>query len=764
MMRLLLLTFVALASATPTFAEPLRIISGDHAAFSRIVLPLPEDVEWTIERDEQTLTVAYSGHSDGFDESLVFQKIQKTRVVATSSTPSTLTVSFICDCGVSAFATGNGYLAIDIADPGFAITNPVPIESTQNRQAEARTANDQGKGATFGFSLPWIGTSQPHLDSAFATDNGQRRSISEMARVQADRDDNRNLAISILERARTQLTSEISIAASSGLLIPDDNPSFDRTDVSGNTDEPDPVFDNGSEERSATQSGNIRFSTSLDVTNAQVDREDLSSASGFVCPSDEDFAIENWAGSTGFNGAIGELRAQLYVEFDKLDHAVAEKLARAYVHYGFGAEAIAILKLDPRLFAANEPISVIAEIMENGSLQKSSTVDSHIDCDSDVALWALLSRIEHDSPTRFNESAALRAANKLPKHLRLFIAPLLSDRFLMNHDSVNAAKAMRSIDRLPEALRPEGQLAQANLSLENGEIEEGEDYLLQVVASGSMQSPEALVRLVESRLKQQEPISFETAALVRAYAQEYRGSELGDRLQNAQILALAKSGQFDHAFSLLKELHDGGHQDLKAIVLAELTSTANAITFLDHVLRQPLEGLADLEKDIQNHVVRRLNSLGFPSQAQRILTASIGSGSQVNDLVLVAEVALALHQPLQAEAALSGLEGAEAITLRARAFEMSGLHDEAHELYQRQGAESDAVVSAWLSDRWDHLIPEEDSRYGPISAIARRELEPIPNADGMLAHAKLALEESADLRGVISSLLADSAGSLTVSE
>lgn len=744
--------------ANSVLANPLPVLSGDHDGFTRIVLQLPSDVSWSADRIGQTVTITYSGYVDGFDDALVFEKILRTRVQSVSSTDSTFAISFGCNCDVAAFETGNGYLAIDVADPGLAVAElvpdsegPLPIipaaPEVRPEVFERRVEN---------LPLPWVGSNGSTIAleglasvGLLVPGDASNGAVPPLVQEEA--------ANAVLKDAQERLGEEVADAASRGLLTP--NRTQITVQTSGTAErgltisEEDTVSD---QEVHDSLPNNIRFSTSLDVLNTGGQGQRLSNTSGKICPADDAFAVEDWAEPGSFHATIGTYRRKLYGEFDSLDHNFAEKLAKAYVYFGFGAEALAVLHLDREVLTNNNSIAAIAEILELNHLRKPAQMEAYVDCSSNVALWAILSQRNHASDANYDSAAALRALNELPIHLRQVIAPVLSDRFLMHSDNANAAAALRSIERLPEPVRPDGQLAQANLSLKEGDTQNGENRLEEVLKSNTESSPEALVKLVKSRLEQNKPVSLATASLVEAYAIEYRGSEMGHQLQEARVLALVKSGQFDEAFAAMDEVTPKNAkartQGLRATVLAELAATASDIVFLEYTFQQPDQVLSVLESETRNKFARRMLELGFASEANQIMI-SVGGALKTDDRLLLAEIELALGEPMRAQSTLVGIDSNAASDIRAKANELAGLHKEAHEIYVREGAQQQAQDAAWLSNSWADLINDGDPRFGGVAELAKHEIRPIDESEGMLNHSVRALEESSNAREVLNTFL-----------
>ena len=78
MIRLLLVLF---ALARPVSAEPMRVYSGEHGEFTRLVVELPAALDWTVGRTPKGYAFAVAGlKNPDYDLSGVLQKISRNRI------------------------------------------------------------------------------------------------------------------------------------------------------------------------------------------------------------------------------------------------------------------------------------------------------------------------------------------------------------------------------------------------------------------------------------------------------------------------------------------------------------------------------------------------------------------------------------------------------------------------------------------------------------------------------------------------------------
>ncbi|MEM6939015.1 MAG: hypothetical protein AAF943_01060 [Pseudomonadota bacterium] len=502
---------------------------------------------------------------------------------------------------------------------------------------------------------------------------------------------------------------------------------------------------------------NLRVTSSNDLPMLFQSGDREQSLTGQSCPTSQEVDLAAWADDRPFHVQIGIARQQLFAEFDRLDAAGALALTQIYLHYGFGAEALQILSLGGEIAQEKPYLYDIAHILEHGIAPEQNSIDGLLDCETDIALWAMLSNEELDTLNRVDARAALRALSRLPVHLRTFLAPALSQRLLSHGDTSAAAAALRNVERLPQPLQPAGKLAQAELALDRGDLSEGTNTLADVIDDNAIQSPEALIRLVETKLATNQPIDAETAGLIEAYAKELQTADIGPALRRAHVLALVKSNQFDLAFTAMRELgadaNDPDSIELRRQVTTEVVAAASDVVFLEHVFAQDLNDINALAPRPKLTLAERLLELGFPERVDAILQSVPQRPLNPARQMLAARAALDLKQPEAALLALDNMTDEASETLRAEAQLMAGAHSEAYELFQRINRPEQAVAAAWLADGATSQSLRDDPLFGPVLALSDLPYDISESPDGMLARTASALEESESARQALENLL-----------
>lgn len=731
-------------------AQPLPVRSGDHSGFSRVTVPVSSATTWQIHRHGSEIRLNLTNHADGFDTQSVFTRMKRNRIVAIEPSKDRLVLRLGCNCTAAAFSNG-GLLVLDIGDPNTLLAGKPVENKTPDPQRPVPPPLTERTATSRNPFLPWIGGGlRTTLQSAPPGTDLEAANPPIVALKQRSE---------MLSEMQEKLVTEIASASSLGLLTPDVKTNATGTSETDNTArQPAPTAGTLPQIQGA-KPGNLRITSSLDPAPASEDETQKNvTTSGVKCLPREAMKVDEWTDGTDFSNQVSITRNALYDERDRLDPEAAVKLAKLYVHFGFGAEALNTLKLAKDLASENAGIAMIATILDRGHLPSPNPLAGFADCAAPVSLWAILGFRRVPETAQINADAAMRALNDLPPHLRRFLAPELSDRFLHFGDRTAAAAALRSIERLPEPPTPGAALAQVDLSLRSGS--EARRTLEQVIATNSPQSPEALIKLVNQNLATDTQISQETAALVEAYAQELRGSEVGNRMREIQVYAFSQAAQFDAAFATLDALSPvispTEARKMRESVLVNISRHGEDSAFLERIFEQDQAELAQMSVTARIELAQRLMDLGFADQVQGLIATIPIRPRNVSRQLLEAQAALNLNQPFRAIAALVEMDGLDATTLRAQAMEMAGNYAEASVQFKEIDAPRAAQRTAWMSDEWQTLIPADTTGLGALAKVASNPPQVSPEIiTGPLARADAALAESESARTIIDALLRD---------
>ncbi|WP_299047530.1 hypothetical protein [uncultured Tateyamaria sp.] len=753
MKRFLPAIFLWFASAVVSNAAEITVRSGAHDGFARLVLDVPRETEWSVQQDTDQATISIADHAGGFDIASVFERIDQTYVRAVSSEAGTLNIAFNCKCAAEVFRSGASMIVVDI--------------SQTEGLAEVSTASE------ISFGLEFVGTTRLAFDPAekpptlnteaqtptidFAENSREPSTATPSADIAST---SRTADLESLRQAQEKLAERISFAATTGVLRPN-NQGIDLPGAEARPQINTQIFDSSvqlldDEVGIGPIGGNLRITSSNDVPSDGIDQIQASTTLGVRCIDPALVRVQDWGDDAGFAKSVSNLRRDLYSEFDVLNPEVATDLARLYLHFGFGAEARQILAMIDQPTQSTAPLASIADVMEFGSAKPDNYIESFLDCDSDVALWAILAKQDLQPSDTINSDAAIRSLSSLPLHLRRFVAPALSKKLLAYGDQDAAAAALRGLERTSEPLQSAGAMAKADIELAQGDVAVAQDRLKGIVESNDQQSAQALIRYVDTHLDAEVAIDDDVATLVEAYALEFRDDPLGQELRRTHVLALAKSEQFDAAFAALDRMRPSGNAGLadrlESPLIELLSKTADDATFLEHAFAAITSHPQDLSPQARSLLTERLIELGFLSEAEHLMTAS-GETLTPQHRLLRARISMGLSRPREALAFLGNLEGEVAERLRAQANAHAGEYGMAYTLFSEMNAGPDQLQSAWLSDDWLVLIEPTEPVLGPAVTVATSALDNSGDLNGMLGRTEDALDESANARDVIRQLL-----------
>ncbi|WP_415922552.1 tetratricopeptide repeat protein [Tateyamaria sp. SN6-1] len=746
-------------SATAS-AQEIVVRSGAHEGFSRLVIRVPDDLDWSLDKRVDGARFSIIGYEDGFDTSQIFDLIDRRFISAVSGADDHINLDFACECEVTSFVEQERFVVLDVAEkpsqrteltlpPIGPVFTTTPLQFGDNIRpstdlqigSEPDQENRSGLDAAM---LPGASSSGPIFAASNPNSRINEESVIRLADVQA------------------KLAHEVAIASTQGMLessvenalqnISTRQPQVDTrifdSSISGETD---------IEPMQASQSLNIRITSSSDfpdrITSAEI--ENISGGVGCISPAA--VAIESWGvAKLGLN-TVAQYRSRLFSEFDKLNENVALKLAQLYLYLGFGAEAKQVLSLDSDFASENIVLIEMAEILEYGFSPKGRYLHNFSDCDSAIALWGILSQASLNPATDVNIDAALQSINALPVHLRHFLAPELSNRLLEYGELSAAESALRSIDRAPIAANSKIKLAQAELESVKGNITAAQDILTEIISSNEEQSAEALIKFVNASLEKDKQFDESVATLVEAYAIEMRGTKIGAELHRTHVLALAKSGQFAAAFEVLDNMrrtHSPGTKAKMFTLLMEITArSAPDVVFLNHAF-QFVRGSVDLtDGGVKLSVAERLTTLGFSEVAEEAMLRSPTTPVSERAKKLAAQISLDLGRPSEAEAQLFGVNTEEAHRIRARARWLAQDYTAATELYSEIGEARTASDAAWLAGDWQGAAGSEQNPFATVTQVIEAQIDDTEDTDGMLGRFSNAVSESERARSVIRDLL-----------
>lgn len=739
--------------ALPAQAAPARVTSGEHGAFTRLVVAAGLPGDWALGRWEGGYEFRFPGLDDGYETAGVFDRLTGARLAGLQPGPraDALRIVLACDCHIAPFEVEPGVVALDIRDgpappdaPHEAVLD-VPVAAApptalapsaaprpDNPLADAWIARSLGQT---GGPVPADGASDPvgrpaanlaPVPSLPPAPSAEPLSPAFDPAPTASAPLLAGLPDPVLQPLRESLMHELSRGAARGVVqmaMPEDLAGIAPSAR-------DPV-------QARLGLGAL---PQVRVEAPAGAGPDLA-AEGVTCPADDRLEMEGWGDDRPVWEQISEARTGLTGEFDRPDPEAVARAVRFHLYIGFGQEALSLM----RAFETGSPDqplwSSMAHLLD-GMPDPAPAFAGLSACDGAAALWAVLGE-EEGAGKPANFPAVQRAFSALPAPLRQELGPRLIDRLV-------AAGADAAVEVVANAIRRPGNAESRDLALMNAELagnagrfEEAEAHLRPLLQDPGPGTPEAMVALIEGHAQRALPLPPETLVAIDSFAAERIGGPDSPGFQRAQILAQALTGNPVSAFAEARGV--GGVQ-------ADLWRLLSALGTDDDILTLAAIAPGDAPpaeaSEVAQTLAERFLTLGLPDQAQRWL-----GGSQRLDRLLAARVALARRDGLSATVLLQGIESAEADELRLAALLLSG-DDASIAAALRQGGraeEADAVLAR--SGDWEALGQGAQPHW---QAAASTMLPPVDTAppEGSLAEGAALVARAAQTRAAVLSLLA----------
>lgn len=780
----LVVTFMV---AVPAQAETIVARSGEHDGFSRLVMLLPDNANWSLTQAGKSATLKIDSPAAIIDTSQVFSRIPRTRLqsLRQNGAGNPLRIQLGCDCEIKSYVQKNGYLVIDIrdgkADETYSASSGVlplgimPGGSAYRFNLSPEQIQDARTGLDLAAAFAGRAVSAGHrLQTVFAQQAEEPESETQpivvlpgpLANLRQTEDPDQpevtlptvDLLLDMDETARTaavnaseqRLLQQIGRATNQGML---DLVMTEVTDGSA----PTSVAPTNTQDRPMSPLDHLAVTTAVDREMGLMPHQTQNSTSPNHCTRSRELAVYNWGGETSFADQIGPLRSALFKEFDRVDLDKVLTLARTYLYFGFGAEARTMLDMLPSGDTRGDKLLAMAVLMDGGDLPINHPFSGQQACDGDAAFWAALA--DGVLKSNANAEAIQQTLARMPVHLRVHLGPNVSTLFAKFGDQHMASAALRSVDRTGVEGVPDINLAQAAIAGMVGDTETVAEELKEELAERTENAPRALIDLITLSYNERKALSPDLPELVASYELEIRDSELGADLRHAEVVALSLTGSFKQAFAALGELseRDGpiAHTTAVEPVLTLLTERADDVTFLQYALIFAEEATATEAVPVADIMTRRLLDLGFAQQAQSMLMKMALEPKDDSRRLMMAEAALGLDLPHRALVELMGLDGPEANRLRAQALWRNGEFGRAGEYFLAEQEVDAAARGFWHSENLEAITSDDDGQFSQVAEVTAQLDAQVQDPEDMtpLAHARALVESSVGTRSRIEALL-----------
>jgi hypothetical protein len=741
-----------LLALTPSevLSQKINVRSGAHDGFTRLVLDAPSDTFWTLQHTTNGAKLILQNHSEGFDISRIFDRIDNTHISKVTSTSSELSLQFSCLCVANAFKANPTLIAVDISSK---ISDPAakfPTVYNSNFQGSV-SLSYESQATDKTKTMPKSHALKPYPEIKTFTASGENH-FSNMEYL----NDQRILYdINPYKNSEINLTKEFRKSIAIAPFINRKSPSSDRYSgeklplkrkIEGSENYQTKKYNN-----SLTSQGNVQITLHSKEFLQNNGTEEMD------CVNSNLLNFQDWDFESDMISEVTHLSRYIYSESGRVNPKQVSRLAQAYLNYGFGAEAIVIISLSNDLQRKDYALLGLANIIEHGHDKNNILSNILKDCDDDSSLWKILSSFNSNTLSEATIDSALFALNNLPVKLRRILAPQLSQRFLNAGSHEASAAALRIIELSEGNKSSATNLEMAKLYMKRGQPKLARKQLLEIVSANTTQSATALAHLVRFLIDEEDEIDGRTGLLIGAFATELRGDPIAGDLSRTHVLALAKSGNFSEAFNVLANekirYSIEAYAELRSELLNFLTWHEDDITFLQYATGHMGLSQSEISKETLLILAKRFLDLGFPSLSDEIFPQETEGNNLPEYSTIKLQTDLELSRPHTALAFLSKTEGEVSARLRAEVEMQSGNFTDAHLAYRNLDDLPNSQYAAWLSTEWSALIEEETPVFGVFAKMAKEKLGISPQERNFLNAAETALQESTDSREQVISTL-----------
>ena len=711
---LLILWIVCITSVpAPIEAQPIEttLRAGEHPDFTRLVISLPEGVEWRLQKEPAYVDLLFPKSKPRIDLSRTFERIPRSRLRAVEQIENGLRLLLNCACSIEKVNGIAGQLVLDIRSP----QSPEQAVETAVRplaRPDKLQRHDVAQNAGTRLAKVIRGKGNNPSSRAFSL-------ASEFAPMVEYTSKNQPIASTNdgHEKERTEdLLAAISNAIANDLL------SLDKAF------EPAPAgLEITISDTAMHHIGMLSSDTSNPVLRSEGQCE--SSVFSFMADwtADLDWEIQR------------EKFSKLYDPVDRLNSTAAESLLHEMLGLGLGAEARAILSLMPET-GYSDNIHNLTYLLDLEVPPDPDALTRYAECSDIDALWAFMSKPGESLGIPSLKNRIIRAAQSLSPKLRNHIGPTVIQH-LLRHGASDVAKLVQSLlDRTQS------------------------DKVLTVKPAVLMATPDAVARLGREQFldlsdrdflvmlenAQRRDLTLPANVLSHAIDRQFvlRRSDFGRSFSESTVKALAKGGQFNAAFRIANSGETGLNEKQRTALLSNvfetLAQSASDTVFVTSVFAQEPWSNAALPQKTRTDIGSRLATLGFTDTVALLETTARESGAR--DLTADESVGGTARNPAQADQQersapeeMASSSTSTNVPLVTATTEPSG----------PQSRKATLMQPASLSETEQRIAPRTDRN------TASQEMQ-----QGLLAQGRQSLESSEALRAQLQDLIGTSSATI----
>ncbi|SEM60400.1 hypothetical protein SAMN04488003_10274 [Loktanella fryxellensis] len=729
------LLIVMLLVGSAAMAQERLVRSGAHSNFTRLAIPIEKGEAWRFGRSPVGYALEISS-ADTLDLSGIYDRIGRDRIVDVSVDAGRLNLDMSCNCHAETYIYMDRFIVIDIIDgPPDAISRFEDVIV----KAEEDTSQRLSIAGPRLMRLPLAPGSLPiPLANSLAVSSPESREAAASEIVELERG-----VIDSLARAASQGLVELAEPVDDGVEREaegrwDQQVQLPLTDTS--TDQ-DPPAGPAQASLSLSATPGITYRTSYDQLQSLLSEQSKQSPLSSECWATTltDFETSNDI-QPDFATSISELRIALTDARDRSDAVAVAALAKGYLSFGFGEEALQTLLIDGVNDRSRRALRAMAEVVD-GMPQSQPDLISQTGCSGSTALWAVLAAEVSTLPPSVDIGQIAREFKLLPLPLQTHLGPRLAD--VMNrsgHTEFSEGLLMPAMKLAEPPIA--SAVVSSELASSRGQISEAAKPLEALALRSPRMTPEAFVRLVDLQIEAGEVVADDQLALLETFAFEYRKQEVAPDIKRARTSALTSRGDLRAAFRLLNEgvptLSDQTEAPLSEAIIKGAVAHPDDMLFLDFAFSSDVE---ETSSDTQNGVAFRLLDLGFPDRASEILESNAVGGAMAERRYLRATAAIAKGDSASARQILSGISTARAEAILSTAIEPGSADDVSQ------------ADRAFMTEDWSSLMESGDQLLQDTANLVQTEIDPTPDVAAPLASGRALIEDASQTRATLDTLV-----------
>lgn len=443
------------------------------------------------------------------------------------------------------------------------------------------------------------------------------------------------------------------------------------------------------------------------------------------CLEPNELRLSDWTDERDFLDAVAAYRAALLDQFDEPRADAVAGLTRLYIVNGFGAEAAQLLKLYGDTVEDSDLLKDLARIVDGERPSPRGPIATSAPCSGPALMWRRIAGLGEIGPPdpMVGDEALVDAFANQPVSVRSLVGPALISN-LVDRNELEAAQRINLImSRVPESNADALDFARAKLLESTGEPEAAEALFRRLAQRDSLETQQALVKLVDSLIRRSASVPQELTDSLSAAARLARGSAMETQLIVSETRARAFSEGLNSALigarnamertpSQRPVFEDAIHSVLEGMTAGATGPVEYSRAILENSDLISPSSAGDVAR---RHVASELTKIGLANAALDILEPTMSRRTPATRRVAAAAL-LHLGRPEDVIIALEGLSDDESLRLTAEAYEQLSKFDDALKTSDQLEVPSDRPNQALRAGDWAGAAETDDANRRLLAA------------------------------------------------